>query len=291
MDFSDTVEVKVVDKDPHFAIDSYFFAYFHDLPTALDQIRDAVRSHRSLHESGAPPPQEVLDTTTSRSQVSAIDRTTSLPIPGETKEKSASSSMFKIPSVLKPFHSSRPASASTLPPVPADDSVEEFTHISHRPNSSSFVPVTSSGSKSLDYSSSSTTLTPSNNQGKTHTYPPSILSEPPLVHRESTASSGLVSTSNSWSVGVPSWLKGTRTRVRFGTGSSEPAPVKEVYSSSVPTASSKWSSTGDMAFSVLETPEIAVDPEIVERFRTAFAYDEKETLLGCKSFFNCLYFN
>jgi hypothetical protein len=36
-----------------------------------------------------------------------------------------------------------------------------------------------------------------------------------------------------------------------------------------------------MAFSILETPNISVDSEMTDKFRTAFAYDEKETLLGC----------
>jgi hypothetical protein len=45
--------------------------------------------------------------------------------------------------------------------------------------------------------------------------------------------------------------------------------------------SSKWSGVGDLAFSVLETPGNAVDDETVDKFRAEFAYDEKETLLGC----------
>ena len=34
MDFSETIEVKVVDKNEQYSVDSYFFAYFHDLPQA-----------------------------------------------------------------------------------------------------------------------------------------------------------------------------------------------------------------------------------------------------------------
>lgn len=58
--------------------------------------------------------------------------------------------------------------------------------------------------------------------------------------------------------------------------------VREVYST--PTLSATQASKGglgDMAFSILETPNIAVDVEATEKFRTVFAYDEKETLLGC----------
>lgn len=40
---------------------------------------------------------------------------------------------------------------------------------------------------------------------------------------------------------------------------------------------------GDMVFSILETPEITVDADTTEKFRAAFAYDEKEILLGCTS--------
>lgn len=45
---------------------------------------------------------------------------------------------------------------------------------------------------------------------------------------------------------------------------------------------SRMSGLGDMAYSVLEAPEIAVSVEAAEKFRAAFAYDEKETLLGCR---------
>ncbi|THH29724.1 hypothetical protein EUX98_g4467 [Antrodiella citrinella] len=65
MDFSETIEVKVIDKGDTYSVDSYFFAYFHDLPGALEQIRDAVRSSRGIPEDTTPP--AVIDTTISRS--------------------------------------------------------------------------------------------------------------------------------------------------------------------------------------------------------------------------------
>ena len=41
--------------------------------------------------------------------------------------------------------------------------------------------------------------------------------------------------------------------------------------------------SGDFGyFSVLETPDSIVDEETIEKFRTYFAFDEKEKLLGCK---------
>ena len=62
-------------------------------------------------------------------------------------------------------------------------------------------------------------------------------------------------------------------------------PVKEVYSSAVssPGPISRPSSGGEMTFSILETPDMKPDQETAEKFRAAFAYDEKETLLGCAS--------
>lgn len=60
------------------------------------------------------------------------------------------------------------------------------------------------------------------------------------------------------------------------------APVKEVYSTAG-TPYNRSSGVGDMAFSVLESPNMLPDQEVTEKFRAAFAYDEKETLLGCRS--------
>ncbi|KAJ7596717.1 glycosyltransferase family 1 protein [Mycena floridula] len=263
MDFSETIEVKVVDKEPHFALDSYFFAYFHDLPSALDEIREAVRSHRTIvDESGVTHSQGVMDTTAPRA--SPVERAVSMPNPSDpAKDKAFSSaSGFRISSILKPFQESpRPSSS---------DIMEEFTHISRRDNSSSFVPVTSPGSpsKGLDH------MKPFSDS---HTYPPSTTSQSEVPNLGQSSSSG-----SSWSVGVPNWLKGTRTKALFGSTASEPV-VKEVYSSPEPAAgsSSQWSSTpGDLAFSVLETPETTLDTAVIERFKTVFAYDDKETLLG-----------
>ena len=59
--------------------------------------------------------------------------------------------------------------------------------------------------------------------------------------------------------------------------------VHEVYSSVV-TSSSEQGSNGaptELGYSVLETTDAVVDGEIMEKFRTAFAFDEKEVLLAC----------
>ncbi|KAG9094230.1 Sterol 3-beta-glucosyltransferase, partial [Ceratobasidium sp. UAMH 11750] len=46
MDFSETIEVKVIDKEEHFTLDSYFFAYFRDLPAALAQIKEVLKQYQ-----------------------------------------------------------------------------------------------------------------------------------------------------------------------------------------------------------------------------------------------------
>ncbi|KAJ6574687.1 glycosyltransferase family 1 protein [Mycena capillaripes] len=265
MDFSETIEVKVFDKEEHFSVDSYFFAYFHDLASALDQIRDAVRAHRLQPERSSP--QMLMDTTVSRPPPGLPDRVQSLPNPEHPKASS-----FSISSFLRPFQTS----ATTLSPTPES---EAFTHISRRPNSSSFVPVTTSPiSDSQDITPNS--LTPT---APEHTYPPS-----PSVYRNDPDHPLIRESSGSaWSVGVPSWLRGTR-RVFGGSSDSASASssplassnsrVREVYSSTL--APSRGSGLGDLAFSVLQSPDVQIDPEMTEKFRTVFAYDEKETLLG-----------
>ncbi|KAF8213503.1 hypothetical protein K438DRAFT_1902562 [Mycena galopus ATCC 62051] len=284
MDFSETIEVKVFDKEEHFSVDSYFFAYFHDLASALDQIRDAVRAHRLQPERSSP--QMLMDTTAPRTQptstTSLPDRAQSLPNPEHSKLASSSSS-FSISSFLRPFHESisgRP-SASTLSPTPES---EGFTHISRRPNSSSFVPVTSSPKSELSTptaapaaqdGSSPNSLTPTE-----HTYPPS-----PSVYRVD-PDHPLISESSGSAWGVPSWLRGPR-RVFGGSSDAStatvavaPLGVRPLAATAAAPSGSRASGFGDMAFSVLQTPDVTVDPEMTEKFRTVFAYDEKETLLG-----------
>ncbi|KAF8078251.1 glycosyltransferase family 1 protein [Lyophyllum atratum] len=280
MDFSETIEVKVFDKEEHFSVDSYFFAYFHDIPGALDQIRDAVRAHRGQPER-SDAPHTVLDTTLPR-HLSA-DRTVSLP-PETTNTKTSSG--FRLSSLLRPFQDTLGRTSQNNLPETSPEA-EDFTHISHRPNSSSFVPISTSPKPTEasseprhDPASKNLSTSPSTYD---HTYPPSTSASPidpnqPSLSRET----------NSWGVGVPSWLKGSR-RV-FGTlaaseqtlSSTTSPGVREMYSSTTisPSFPSSRSTMGDMAFSILETPDIPVDAEATEKFRSAFAYDEKETLLG-----------
>lgn len=59
------------------------------------------------------------------------------------------------------------------------------------------------------------------------------------------------------------------------------AGVSEVISTH-PTLSTSHASGEFGFFSILEAPESTVDAETEEKFRTSFAFDEKEKLLGCE---------
>ncbi|KAJ7584248.1 hypothetical protein C8J56DRAFT_893834 [Mycena floridula] len=174
LDFSETIEVKVLDHESHLAMDSYFFAYFRDLPGSLDQIRDAVRAHHFGHQlrnAGDMRLNGVIDTTTPQ-------RSASLPArPNLT-----------------------PPSGASTPPTPLD--------------------------------------------------------EPTLVHSNTLPSAGGI---------IPHWLKGV------GKLRSRTTDVKEVYTSQ--------NSSSSTFFTTLENPDAVADAEVLEKFRTAFAYDEKEKLL------------
>ncbi|KAG1866385.1 hypothetical protein C8R48DRAFT_704904 [Suillus tomentosus] len=289
IDFSETIEVKVFDKEQeHYTVDSYFFAYFQDLPGALEHIRDAVRSHRS---SVTRSPLAVLDTTSARppSATHGMDRAKSLPTP-DTRFGSS----FRLSSLLRPFHDSLPASLGRMNSSPgAPESTEasdDYTHIT-KSSGSSLVPITTSpnsisspdSNKALHALSKAYTIaTPTD-----HTYPPST-SASDLASSPSTKS---VPSSVPWNVGVPSWLKVPRGRLGTSTSnasslSASPSGggISEVYSvpSNAESAArrSSGSAQGDLGYSVLETPEASVDPEATEKFRIAFAFDEKEILLG-----------
>ncbi|GLB36497.1 hypothetical protein LshimejAT787_0307850 [Lyophyllum shimeji] len=264
MDFSETIEVKVFDKEEHFSVDSYFFAYFHDIRGALEQIRGAVRAHR-IQPDRSDSPQTVLDTTLPRHF--PADRTASAPADATTTKAATG---FRLSSLLKPLQDTLGRTTQpSLPETPPE--TEDFTHISRRPNSSSFVPVSTS---------------PKPIEGL-----PEARHDPENKNLSTSPSTYDHTESSSWGVGVPSWLKGPRRM--FGTSmaseqtltpaSAATSPgVREMYSSTAisPSFPSSRSTMGDMAFSILETPDIPVDAEATEKFRTEFAYDEKEMLLG-----------
>ena len=280
-----------MDKEDPFAIDSYFFAYFRDISGALDQIRDAVRTYRTscnLPENASP--LAVLDSTVSRTPSSPDRAVHTLPEPASPKVTSG----FRLSSIFRPLADTLADTfavvnrASTLPSELQND---DYTHVSRKPDSSSFIPIITSPKPMADspisqkpnepnsilrYSTQS--LPPPD-----HTYPPST----PSSSISPNCSYLSRDNSNSWAVGVPSWLKSPRRVFGPSLGSMDStATVKEVYSSAVssPGPISRPSSGGEMAFSILETPDMKPDQETAEKFRAAFAYDEKETLLGCASY-------
>ncbi|CCM01613.1 uncharacterized protein FIBRA_03674 [Fibroporia radiculosa] len=302
MDFSETIEVKVVDKGDQMAIDSYFFAYFRDLPLALEQIRDAVRMNRGISSDTLIP--TVLDTTVSRPSAStSTPRTQSLPAPESTPK---SSSGFRLPSLLRPLQEGLPLSRPGVTAERSDS--EEFTHIAKR-TTGSFMPITTSPISSM-YSATERSRSPEGGapsseevadeslSGSHHTYPPSPSPSPSLS--ELTVSPSRDSSISSWGVGVPSWLRmpsmPSRRTLTSAFGAYKTSPeqtisstegsaegVSEVLSSNAGSGSRMSSGSGPVDFgyfSILETPETTLDVETVEQFRVSFAFDEKESLLG-----------
>lgn len=284
MDFSETIEIKVVDQDDHFSVDSYFFAYFRDISSALDQIRDAVRVSRG--QSRGATPQPVLDTT-QQPRTQLLVTTSPSPRAGPPSSFGPAPSEqvispklggFKLSSLWRGLsETNSPARMQSVPENAAQQ--EEFTHITKR-GESTFVPLTTSPRALANE------LTPTNSKVESsyHTYPPSPTPSETLQHpsKEPSSSGG----SSAWSVGVPAWLKMPKPSRRTSIGpsvadSTNATPrVSEVYSQG-----QLRQATGDLGFSVLETPEIAVDADIQEKFRTAFAFGEEETLVGCTLFY------
>ncbi|KAH7915122.1 glycosyltransferase family 1 protein [Hygrophoropsis aurantiaca] len=288
LDFSETIEIKVFDKEEHFSVESYFFAYFHDLQAALEQIRDAVRNYRALPSRSSP--QALLDTTAPRSPPSAphsIDRARSLPVPD-----SRFGSGFRLTSLLRPFQDSLPLGRIHSTPTPPQEGSDEFTHVSKSGNAS-FVPLTSSPVRIASPDSQKSTQAPSGKlpafDPADHTYPPSTS----IGELPSQSSGRSLVPSAPWNVGVPSWLKTPRKALSPSTSnatataatlpsSSSSDGIREVYSSSevADQGDSLRNGTNDLGYSVLETAEAAVDLETTEKFRAAFAFDDKEVLLG-----------
>lgn len=277
LDFRETIEVKVVDGFEDLAVDSYFFTYFHDISAALEQIRDAVARTRPFvpEAQESPGTEQLIDTTVSRSN--STSRTgTSEHIQTYPDATPRSSSSFRLSALLRPFQEI-PLGRAVASPVQQDEH-EEFTHVEKRDNSS-FVPIalppppsdTSSTNQANEFSQSHTTR-------KAHTIPSSH-TYPPFTSGESLAQTTQEqSLATSW-VSVPSWLRMSR---RSSSGASnqqlaEAKAVTEVYSSGT-LASSQGAELG---YSVLETPDSAIDPEINEKFQALFAFDDKEKLFGC----------
>lgn len=285
IEFSETIEVKVFDKEEHYSIDSYFFAYFHDIQGALEHIREIVRTNRS---SPAGSPHALLDTTAARHTLAAygMDRTRSLPSPD-----AKTNSSFRLSFLLRPLQESLPSTLTRIYNTPEPPGgVEDFTHISKQ-GGASLVPLTSSPlplSPSSGHTSATFPDALSTDPSHIHTYPPSASTG--VMNSASFLSKGLAA-SAPWNVGVPSWLKVSRKGVSTTSSSAVPSAfpesqgdgvVREVYESLTPGQGSGASS--ELGYSVLETSEAAVDQEMADKFKAAFAFDDKETLLGCRWF-------
>ncbi|KAA1468468.1 hypothetical protein DENSPDRAFT_794393 [Dentipellis sp. KUC8613] len=308
MDFSETIEVKVVDGEEDLAVDSYFFAYFHDLPAALEQIRDAVAAARRFVPSDAPAlPQELRIDTTLNPSSAFSRRINSERLPAVPESVPSRLAPFRLSTLLRPFQDSLPIGRTASAPEHIDDRSEDFVAVQKRADSS-FIPTTTSPgaldgsvSDSLSPPSTASTLpldqesptaqneitpTPTNTG---HTYPPSTTTSVPelpvVAVRESTSS---------WNVGVPSWLKSVSSPRRvFGSSSSAPSglermpipadgkSVSEVYSSTLSTSTGKSSNgPNELGYSILETPGVSMDEDATEKFQSSFAFDDKEKLLG-----------
>lgn len=290
-----------MDKDHSSSTDSYFFAYFRDLPGALEQIRDAVRASRGIPvDSDA---HFVIDTTVSKPLAlpPVASRTQSAPVADQLPK---SPSGFKIPSLLRPLQESLPRVRSATPvgqtmPTAEGDDGEEYTHVAKR-NSSTFMAVTTSPTGSVSPREPGSPPPEgrfsSPPRPALHTYPPSPSSSYKMADIVPSSSRD----SGSWTVGVPSWLRmpsipsmpsrRTFTNVLGGIRTGEPqsiiegGSVSEVLSSNAGgggRTSGGSGCTNDFGyFSILETPATTLDDESIEKFRSSFAFDEKETLLG-----------
>src|SRR6266542_968396 len=208
MDFSETIEVKVVDKDDNLAVDSYFFAYFHNLSNALDQIRDVVRNYRSQNFLSEQSTPALMDTTALRSPVSTDRPVIGLVDPNSQKATSG----FRLPSFFRPFSDTsllgRPSVSSST-----DLNSDDYTHI-QRKDDTSFIPITSSPKAATlnSFPRQGTDSTTSSRQTTQslpvpdYTYPPSTSSSTIYPNASSLNRDG----TGSWGLGVPAWFKSPR---------------------------------------------------------------------------------
>lgn len=310
MDFSETIEIKVVDRSDRVPVDSYFFAYFNDLEAAMKQIRDAVRKHRFSPQDATPT---VIDTTFSRSTQSSPPSAIRSQSSPAVEQGAKSPSAFRFPAFFRPLQESVPLSRAATPAERSEN--EEFTHV-HKRGSSSFMAMTASP-ESLLFSNSQVTRSPESTQdglpasstpassSSHHTYPPSTTPSPTASQLtvSPTRESGFIT----WSVGVPSWLRmpsmpsrkilsNALSGIRYGAdptalfAGNSPEGVSEVVSSNTG-SDNRTSGSGEANdfgyFSVLHTPDAAPDSETVRKFRDSFAFDSKESLFGGMFLLSC----
>jgi len=256
--FSDTIEVKVVDKDDDYLVDSYFFAYFHNISHALEEIRSAWRV--ALNNPYPPSEETIRDTTSHRAATippSAAASPAHTPVSTESSpagtslpsRERLSTPGNRLSAFLKPFSTSSSQSSQVTVPAQCTRSPSE---------------------ESAGTSNKVPSLPPD------HTYPPSTAQQP----SHGGDSGGI---KYSWNVPVPSWLRNQSRRLfTMGAGADEGhSEVLGIYTSISPSSSEH----NELGFSILDGVESGTaDPIAVEKFRTTFALDEKETLIAGMSF-------
>ena len=251
MHFSDTIEVKVVDKDDDYLVDSYFFAYFHNISHALEEIRSAWRLARTrphpfseetirdttAHRAATAPP------TGSPSPTYTLVHTESSPVGTSLLSRDRLSTPGnRLSALLKPFSTTSLQSSQVT--VPTEETAGTCIKVHSMPAD--------------------------------HTYPPSTA-------QQSSHGGEAGGIKYSWNVPVPSWLKNQSRRLfTMGAGVDEgQSEVPGIYTSTSPSSSEP----NELGFSILDGVESGTaDPVAVEKFRTTFALDEKETLIAGMSF-------
>jgi sterol 3beta-glucosyltransferase len=227
---------------------------------------EEIRSAWQLARTGPHPPSEetIRDTTAHRAATSPLSATASpthTPVPAESSPAGTSllsRDRLSIPgnrlsALLKPFSTSSSQSSQS---------------------SQVTVPAQCTRSPSEEIAGASTKV-PS--PLPDHTYPPSTVQ----LHSSHGGESGAIK--YSWNVPVPSWLRNQSRRLfSMGTGADEAqSEVPGVYTSISPSSSEH----NELGFSILDGVESGTaDPVAVEKFRTTFALDEKETLIAGMSF-------
>ncbi|KAF8344165.1 uncharacterized protein EI90DRAFT_3149570 [Cantharellus anzutake] len=306
MDFSETIEVKVIDRDEHFTMDSYFFAYFQNISEALEQIRTVVSTHRV---SDGAALEAVSDTTVHRTpsrgpqpHAARSGATNELPT---SFSPPSSSSGFRLASLLRPFSEAPSLLRRSSGPSEASGPTIDYTHVLHTsPTQSSsphaestltLSPTTGSIAPSISSGSSDATARPNGFTAKGHTYPPGTQLIPPTTEVTISETQPITTPRASWTGVVPSWFKSPSRRLFVTSNPSltsyqkeSHGGVKEVldqpivhHSESEEGHSSSLDGGNHLGFSILEAPDHEVaDAAVVEKFRQQFALDEKETLVG-----------
>ncbi|EJU00971.1 UDP-Glycosyltransferase/glycogen phosphorylase [Dacryopinax primogenitus] len=285
MDFTETVEVKVYDrdeKDENYSLDSYFFAYFHDLDRALEQIQTIIQQHRRAVTDPAAKLGMLHDTTSAGvvSSIGAPDR----PIQSDPR-----STTFRLTSLLRPFTSYSQVLGLPARTESAPDHINDFgvSRISSQELVASPAPLQDDSRtlkpglfRPLTTSSEAGPHTSSFPEvGLPHIYPPSWNSSPGQHYQTLQAQQDPSSTG--WS--VPQWLRGS-SRLFSATqsgGDSSSLPHSVILSDHASDDEDREGSN-NMGFSLLDGTDVpyVFDPVVAEKFRTTFALDEKEGLIG-----------